>query len=87
MIWMIIALKKDENEEEDKSSDWISTFLPIYIFLILGLVFLAFILRVVRKLIWISRLNRRQKHFEECIEVYNECAIAEKKYTFRTTED
>ena len=38
-------------------------------------------------MLWIHRLKARQNHFEECIEVYNECGISDKRFEFKTSED
>jgi hypothetical protein len=85
MIWMIIALKQDREEEE--KMEWINSHLPIFLFVILGIILLSFVFRGIRSLLWLGRLRRRQKYFEECIEVYNECGIVDKKYEFKTAED
>lgn len=85
MIWMIIALKQDRAEEE--KSEWMNEHLPAFLYIIFGIILLSFVLRVIRNLLWHARLRRRQRHFEECIEVYNECGIADKKYEFKTEED
>jgi len=85
MIWMIIALKQDREEEE--KMEWINSHLPIFLFVIIGIILLSFVLRGIRSLLWLGRLHKRQKYFEECIEVYNECGIVDKKYEFKTAED
>lgn len=82
---MIIALKQDRDEEE--KTEWINSHLPVFLYIILGIIALSFVLRVIRNLLWVRRLGKRQKHFQECVEVYNECGISDKKYQFKTEQD
>ena len=82
---MVIALKQEKTEQE--KTEWINSHLPVFLLIFVGIILLSFTLRIVRKLLWVLRLKRRQKHFEECAEIYNECAIVDKRFEFKTAED
>lgn len=85
LIYMIISLK--QLDEDNQKIEWINSNLPGFLIIFVIMVFFATILKITSNLMWNSRLSRRQKDFEDCVEIYNECGITDKKYEFKTDQN